>query len=55
VPGGINEGVPGASVGRLRLPDATPRSAAARFNEETIVTRTWPIADGHISIAEFHY
>ena len=54
VPGGINEGVPGASVGRLRLPDAAPRSVAARFNEETIVTRTWPRADGHISIAEFH-
>ncbi len=55
VPGGVNEGVPGVSVGRLRSPDATPRSVAARFNDETIVMRTWPKADGHISIAEFHY
>jgi hypothetical protein len=55
VPGGVNEGVPGVSVGRLRLPDGTTRSVAARFNDETIVTRTWPRADGHISIAEFHH
>jgi hypothetical protein len=55
VPGAINEGVPGASLARLRLPDAAPRSVAARFNEETIMTRTWPMADGHVSIAEFHY
>ncbi len=55
VPGGVNDGVPGASAARLQLPDAAPRSVAARFNDETIVTRTWPIADRHISIAEFHY
>jgi len=55
VPGGVNEGVPGVSVGRLRLPDGTTRSVVARFNDEIIVTRTWPRADGHISIAEFHY
>ena len=55
VPSGVNEGVPGVSVGRLRLADAAPRSVTARFNEETIVTRTWPRADGHVSIAEFHY
>ena len=55
VPGGVNEGVPGVSVGRLRLPEATTRSVAARFNDETVVTRTWPRAHGHISIAEFHY
>jgi hypothetical protein len=54
VPGGINEGVPGASSGRLRLSEATPRSVPARFNDETIVTRTWPMADRHIAIAEFH-
>lgn len=55
VPGGTNEGVPGTSLARLRLPDAAPRSVTARFNEETIATRTWPKADGHVSIAEFHY
>lgn len=55
VPAGVNDGVPGASAGRLLLPDAGPRGVTARFNDETIVTRTWPMADRHISIAEFHY
>jgi len=55
VPAGVNDGVPGASAARVLLPDAAPRSVTARFNDETIVTRTWPMADKHISIAEFHY
>ena len=55
VPGGVSDGVPAASVARVRFPDAAPRSVAARFNEETIVMRRWPMADGHISIAELHY
>jgi hypothetical protein len=54
VPEGINKGVPGASVARVRLTDAAPRSVTAVFNDETIVTRTWPMADKHVSIAEFH-
>jgi hypothetical protein len=45
---------PARSAARLRLADAAPRSVAARFNEETIVTRTWPLADRHVAIAEFH-
>ena len=55
VPGGISEGVPAASLARVRVPDVTPRSVTARFNDETIVMRTWPMAEGHVSIAEFHY
>jgi hypothetical protein len=55
VPDGINKGVPGVSVGRVRLTDATARSVVARFNDETIVARTWPMADKHVAIAEFHY
>jgi triacylglycerol lipase len=55
VPDGVNDGVPGASVARLRLAEAAGRSVAARFNDETIVTRTWPMADRHVAIAEFHY
>lgn len=55
VPAGVNEGVPGTPLARLRLPNPAPRSVAARFNEETIVTRTWSKADGHVSVAEFHY
>lgn len=54
VPPGINEGVPGVSVGRLAF-DATPeRTVKAVFNNEEIPTRTWPVKDGHLVIAEFH-
>jgi hypothetical protein len=49
VPGGVRERVPGVSLARLRLPDAAARSVAARFYGETIVTRTWPRADGHVA------
>lgn len=53
VPPGINDGVPGASTGRLAF-DASPvRTVMAVFNNETIPTRTWPARDGHIVVAEF--
>lgn len=52
VPPGINDGVPGASTGRLTF-DAAPRTVMAVFNNETIPTRTWPAKDGHIVVAEF--
>jgi pimeloyl-ACP methyl ester carboxylesterase len=53
VPPGINEGVPGASTGRLAFDAAPPRTVMAVFNNETIPTRTWPAKDGHIVVAEF--
>ena len=52
VPPGINDGVPGVSVGKLAF-DATPRTVMAVFNNETIPTRTWPVKDNHLVIAEF--
>ena len=52
VPPGINDGVPGASVGKLVF-DAQPRTVMAVFNNETIPTRTWPAKDNHLVIAEF--
>ena len=52
VPPGINDGVPGVSVGKLTF-DATPRTVVAVFNNETIPTRTWPVKDNHLVIAEF--
>ena len=52
VPPGINDGVPGVSVGKLTF-DAAPRTVVAVFNNETIPTRTWPVKDNHIVIAEF--
>ena len=53
VPPGINDGVPGASTGRLAFDAAPPRTVMAMFNNETIATRTWPARDGHIVVAEF--
>ena len=51
-PPGINDGVPGVSVGKLAF-DAGPRTVLAVFNNETIPARTWPVKDNHLVIAEF--
>lgn len=53
VPPGINDGVPGVSMGRLAFEAAPSRTVMAVFNNETIPTRTWPAKDGHIVVAEF--
>ena len=54
VPPGINEGVPGTSVGRLTFEAAPERTIMAVFNNEEIPARNWPAKDGHLVIAEFH-
>lgn len=55
VPPGINEGVPGASSGKLLLPAGPLRPVPARFNEETITLQNWPAKENHIVFAEFHF
>ena len=55
VPPGINQGVPGASAGKLLLPAGPLRPVPARFNDESITVQNWPATENHISIAEFHY
>ena len=55
VPPGINQGVPGASSGKLLLPAGPLRPVPARFNDESITLQNWPAKDNHISIVEFHY
>lgn len=52
VPPGINDGVPGVSVGKLVF-DTSPRTVMAVFNNEVIPVRTWPAKDNHIVVAEF--
>ncbi len=52
MPPGINEGVPGTSQGRLAFEPAA-RTVSAVLNNETILTRTWPIKENHIVYAEF--
>lgn len=54
VPPGINEGVPGTSIGRLVFDAAPERTIKAVFNNEEIAARNWPVKDGHLVIAEFH-
>src|SRR5260221_37501 len=51
-PPGINDGVPGVSVGKLTF-DTAPRTVLAVFNNETVPARTWPVKDNHLVIAEF--
>jgi len=52
MPPGINEGVPGTASAKLPF-DAQPRTVVAVFNNEAIATRTWPVKDSHIVVAEF--
>ena len=54
-PQGVNPGVPGASTAKVVLPAAPQRTVVAIFRSETIPARNWPLADKHISIAEFTY
>lgn len=53
VPPGINDGVPGASQGRLGF-NGPPRPVVTVFNVERIVVRPWPSAQDHLTFAEFH-
>ena len=55
VPDGINEGVPSTSAAARFFDTDRPRSVPVVFNEETIVVRTHPLVQGHVSIAQFHY
>jgi triacylglycerol lipase len=45
----------GVASSRLRLGDSTPRSVTSQFNGETVVGRTWPLAEGRITVLELTY
>ena len=49
--------LPGAGVAssRLKLPSAQARAIVAEFNSERVVGRSWPAADGHVSLLEMTY
>lgn len=55
VPPGINQGVPGASLGKVLLPPGPLRAVPTRFNDEAITVQNWPAQEGHVVFAEFHY
>jgi pimeloyl-ACP methyl ester carboxylesterase len=48
--------VPGAGVSSSRIrPALPPRPVVAEFNGERIVGRSWPMAEGHVSVLELTY
>lgn len=53
LPPGIPEGVPSVSVAKLDFPAEPPETVMAVFNHEHIPTRTWPMKDNQVSVAEF--
>jgi pimeloyl-ACP methyl ester carboxylesterase len=53
-PPGLPPGVPGLSTSKLTLKETAPRSVAVQFNQQRVVARSWPLAEGRIVFAEFH-
>ncbi|MEO7057455.1 MAG: alpha/beta fold hydrolase [Caldimonas sp.] len=51
-PAGIPTGVAGVASARLKLADAASRAVVGEFNGERIVGRTWPAADGQVTVLE---
>ncbi|BAT61135.1 alpha/beta hydrolase family protein [Variibacter gotjawalensis] len=55
-PKDVTPGVPTDSVSTLRLPAGeVGRAVPARFNDEKVVARAWPVAENRITIAELTY
>lgn len=48
--------LPGAGVSSSRIrPAGAPRAIVGEFNGERIVGRSWPLAEGHVSVLELTY
>lgn len=48
--------LPGAGVSSSRIrPAGPPRAVVGEFNGERIVGRSWPLAEGHLSVLELTY
>lgn len=52
---GIPEGVPSVSTSKLVLTEASAKTITGRFNDETIVARTWPMAENRVAVIELTY
>ena len=55
VPPGVTEGVPGVSEATQRFEPGPARPVRAVLNAESMTVRTYPLEQGHVTIAEFHY
>ncbi len=52
IPPGIPQGVPAVSDVAIAYPLPPAQSVVGQCNSETIAARTWPAADGHVSVIE---
>ena len=55
VPEGVAEGVPATSAAVASFDASPSRSVTVVFNDEAITVRTFPLGEGHVSIAELTY
>jgi len=55
VPAGVNEGVPGMSEATQRFEPGPSRGVPVVLNAESMTVRTYPLEEGHVTVAEFHY
>ncbi len=55
VPDGVNPGVPGTDSATVVFPAAPSHAVPVVLNQERMTVRTYPLAEGHIVLAEFHY
>jgi hypothetical protein len=52
IPPGIPHGVPAVSDLTVAYPLPAGQCVIGQCNSETIAARTWPAADGHVSVVE---
>ena len=55
VPSGVGEGVPGTSEATQRFEPGPSRPVRVVLNAESMTVRIYPLEQGHVTIAEFHY
>jgi hypothetical protein len=53
IPAGVREGVPADSSVTQAFPSG--RSIRVELNQERLTVRTYPLEEGHWSVAEFHH
>ena len=55
VPDGVDAGVPATSRATMAFANAAGQPVRVVFNDEAMTVRTYPLGEGHVVFAEFHY
>jgi hypothetical protein len=55
VPPGVIPGVPGTASATRTYPAGPAKPVPMVLNGERLTVRTWPVAEGHVVLGEFHY